>query len=66
MTSRVECPNCGDDVWCNICGEPYPEPDFRAMAEEMPRLIDVAAWWTENNRIELARKLWRAGTGAGK
>ena len=58
---NVAPPTQGDspEVW-----EYVPvEPDYEAMADLMPGLIDVAAWWTRDNRIELAKKLWRVGIG---
>ncbi len=39
---RVECPNCHEDLWCNMCGEPYETTtapltadDLRAAAKKM-------------------------------
>ena len=49
------------EPWCN--GLVPVEPDYDIMADRMPEWIDVAQWWTFNNRLDLARKLFRAGIG---
>ena len=46
---RISCPKCGDDLWCNICGEPYEAPTID---------YEAAAWTAYDNEVGTEMPPW--------